>query len=109
MRPALHEQSITDGVWTICQCQDQQCATGPLMHVAPASASGGALHCALTSAICFCEHADLQRQLEVVEPVAQHRHAQVAAAVLHDERKLGGRGVLRRQDKVALVLPVLVV
>ncbi len=53
--------------------------------------------------------AHLEGQLELVEPVAQHRHAQVAAAMLHDERQLGGRRVLRRQDEVALVLAVLVV
>ena len=51
----------------------------------------------------------LQRQLEAVQRFAEHRGAQVAAAMLHDEGQLCGRRVLRRHDQVALILTVLVV
>ena len=52
---------------------------------------------------------DHQREVELVEPVARHRHADDAGGVLQEERDLLGRGRLGRHDEVALVLAVLVV
>ena len=53
--------------------------------------------------------ADHQRDLEAVEVLAGHRHADVARGVAHHERDQLGRRLLGGEDEVALVLAVLVV
>ena len=53
--------------------------------------------------------ADHQRQLELVEAVAGHGHADHTRRVAQEEGDLVGRGRLRGHDQVSLVLPVGVV
>ena len=50
-----------------------------------------------------------RRQVELVEALAGHRHADDARRVVQEEGDLLGRGELGRHDEVALVLAVLVV
>ena len=50
-----------------------------------------------------------QRDVELVQAIAEHRHADHPARMAHDERDRLGRGLLRRHDQIALVLTVGVV
>ena len=56
-----------------------------------------------------CSAVDLQRDLELVEPLAGHRHADQAAAVRRHEVDGLGRDLLGGDRQVAFVLAILVV
>ena len=73
---------------------------GPVA-VVDADGEGGALRLGVL--------ADHERQLELVGPLGQQRHADDARGVGQEEGDLLGRDRLGRHDEVALVLAVLVV